>query len=82
MLSSCVMHHHTCPAPGIVVWDGIGNNFRTPLVRIAAATPGQLWQRLEAAWSAVTQEHTQSLFESMLRCVAAVISNNGGYSGY
>ncbi|GFW94421.1 transposable element Tcb1 transposase [Trichonephila clavipes] len=46
-----------------------------------AATPDQLWQRAEAAWSAVLQEHTQSLFESMPRRVAAVISNNGGYSG-
>ncbi|GFX75760.1 transposable element Tcb1 transposase [Trichonephila clavipes] len=47
-----------------------------------AATPDQLWQRVEAGWSAVPQEHIQSLFESMLRRVAAVISNNGGYSGY
>ncbi|GFU70900.1 transposable element Tc1 transposase [Trichonephila clavipes] len=47
-----------------------------------AATPDQLWQRLEAAWSAVPQEHIQSLFESMPRRVAAVISNNSGYSGY
>ncbi|GFT21733.1 transposable element Tcb1 transposase [Trichonephila clavipes] len=50
----------------------------TPL----AVTPDQLWQRVEAAWSAVPQEHIQSLFESMPRRVAAVISNNGGYSGY
>ncbi|GFY29687.1 transposable element Tcb1 transposase [Trichonephila clavipes] len=47
-----------------------------------AATPDPLWQRVEAAWSAVLQEHIQSLFESMPRCVAAVISNNGGYSGH
>ncbi|GFV04225.1 transposable element Tcb1 transposase [Trichonephila clavipes] len=47
-----------------------------------AATPDQLWQRVEAAWSAVPQEHIQSLLESMPRRVAAVISNNGGYSGY
>ncbi|GFT22518.1 uncharacterized protein TNCV_3274731 [Trichonephila clavipes] len=47
-----------------------------------AATPDQLWQRVEAAWSAVPQEHIQSLFESMPRRVAVVISNNGGYSGY
>ncbi|GFT22766.1 transposable element Tcb1 transposase [Trichonephila clavipes] len=36
-----------------------------------AATPDQLWQRVEAGWSAVPQEHIQSLFESMPRCVAA-----------
>ncbi|GFV74484.1 transposable element Tcb1 transposase [Trichonephila clavipes] len=47
-----------------------------------AATTDQLWQRGEAAWSAVPQEHIQSLFESMPRCVAAMISYNGGYSGY
>ncbi|GFU40813.1 transposable element Tcb1 transposase [Trichonephila clavipes] len=47
-----------------------------------AATPDQFWQRVEAAWFAVPQEHIQSLFESMLRRVAAMISNNGGYSGY
>ncbi|GFV64018.1 transposable element Tcb1 transposase [Trichonephila clavipes] len=45
-----------------------------------AATPYQLWQRMEAAWSAVPQEHIQSLFESMPRRVPAVITNNGGYS--
>ncbi|GFU22147.1 transposable element Tcb1 transposase [Trichonephila clavipes] len=47
-----------------------------------AATPDQLWRSVEAAWSAVPQEHIQSLFESMPWRVAAVISNNSGYSGY
>ncbi|GFW35328.1 transposable element Tcb1 transposase [Trichonephila clavipes] len=46
------------------------------------ATPDQLWQHVEAAWSAVPQEHFQSLFESKPRRVAAVISNNCDYSGY
>ncbi|GFU42492.1 transposable element Tcb1 transposase [Trichonephila clavipes] len=46
-----------------------------------AATPDQLWRRVEAAWSAVPQEHIPSLFKSMSRRLAAVI-NNGGYSGY
>ncbi|GFS60203.1 transposable element Tcb1 transposase [Trichonephila clavipes] len=164
MLNSCVMHRHTGPVPGIMVWGGIryhsrtlvriagtltlwvvsfllksysesvysyfairfknatdffpfpllklgrsnGDNFMTPfgpfvkawtqpyfnrimwpmvaqrLTQITppAATPDQLWQRMEAAWSAVPQEHIQSLFESMPRCVAVVISNNDGYSGY
>ncbi|GFT70853.1 transposable element Tcb1 transposase [Trichonephila clavipes] len=138
MLNNCVMHHPTGPAPGIMVWGGIGYHSRTPLVRIAGtlnsqryisemlkpylqgifqqdntrphvarivrrlfvnhqiellrwparspdlspienmwsmvaqrltqttppvATPDQLWQRVEVAWSAVTQEHIQSLFE-------------------
>ncbi|GFX83413.1 transposable element Tcb1 transposase [Trichonephila clavipes] len=47
-----------------------------------AATPHQLWQRVETAWTAVPQEHIQSFFESMPRRVAAVISNNGGYAVY
>ncbi|GFV69655.1 transposable element Tc1 transposase [Trichonephila clavipes] len=47
-----------------------------------AAIPDQLWKCVESAWSAVPQEHIQSLFESMPRRVVAVISNNGGYSGY
>ncbi|GFV01257.1 transposable element Tcb1 transposase [Trichonephila clavipes] len=41
-----------------------------------ATTPDQLWQPVEASWSAVPQEHIQSLFESMPRRVAALISNN------
>ncbi|GFX63568.1 transposable element Tcb1 transposase [Trichonephila clavipes] len=35
MLNSCVMHRHTGPAPGIMVWGVIGYHSRTPLVRIA-----------------------------------------------
>ncbi|GFW22837.1 transposable element Tcb1 transposase [Trichonephila clavipes] len=54
---------------------------RLTQITAPAATPDQLWQRVEAAWSAVPQEHIQSLFESMLRREAVVISNNGCYSG-
>ncbi|GFY17590.1 transposable element Tc3 transposase [Trichonephila clavipes] len=36
MLNSCVMHRHTCIAPGIMVCGGIGYHTRTPLERIAA----------------------------------------------
>ncbi|GFS97534.1 transposable element Tcb1 transposase [Trichonephila clavipes] len=64
-----VMHRHTGSATDIMI---------TP----PAATPDQLWQHVEDAWSAVPQEHIQSLTESMPRRVAAVISNNGVYSGY
>ncbi|GFX56132.1 transposable element Tcb1 transposase [Trichonephila clavipes] len=31
---SCVMYYHTGPAPGIMVWGGIGYHSHTPLVRI------------------------------------------------
>ncbi|GFU41589.1 transposable element Tcb1 transposase [Trichonephila clavipes] len=166
MMNSCVIHHHTGPAPGIMVWGGIGYHSCTPLLRIAgtlnsqcyisevlepvalhylqnlataifqqdnarlhvtcivqrpfvnnqielllwlarssdlspienmysmvaqrltqitppAVTPDQLWQCVESSsWSAVPQEHIQSLVESIPRRLAAVISNNGGYSGY
>ncbi|GFW26472.1 transposable element Tcb1 transposase [Trichonephila clavipes] len=44
-----------------------------------AATPDQLWQRVEAAWSAVPQEHIQSLFESMPRRVAACSPLSSSY---
>ena len=55
---------------------------RVTQITSPAATPDQLWQRGEAAWSVVPQEHIQNPFESMPRSVAAVISNNGGYFGY
>ncbi|GFU25164.1 transposable element Tcb1 transposase [Trichonephila clavipes] len=35
ILNSCVMHLHTGPAPGIMVWGGIGYHSHTSLVRIA-----------------------------------------------
>ncbi|GFW15111.1 hypothetical protein TNCV_172581 [Trichonephila clavipes] len=44
---------------------------RLTQITAPATTPDQLWQRVEAACAAVPQEHTQSLFESMPRRVAA-----------
>ncbi|UYV81725.1 CTSC [Cordylochernes scorpioides] len=41
MLNSCVMHRHTGPAPGIMVWGGIGYHSRTPLVRITGTLNSQ-----------------------------------------
>ncbi|GFX35166.1 transposable element Tcb1 transposase [Trichonephila clavipes] len=41
MLNGCVMHRHTCPAPGIMVWGGIGYHSRTPLVRTAVTLNSQ-----------------------------------------
>ncbi|GFV68751.1 transposable element Tcb1 transposase [Trichonephila clavipes] len=55
---------------------------RLTQITTSAATSDQLWQRVEAAWSAVPQEYIESLLESLPRRVTAVISNNGGYSGY
>ncbi|GFV90070.1 transposable element Tcb1 transposase [Trichonephila clavipes] len=45
-----------------------------------AATPDQLWQYVEAAWTAVPQKYIQSLLDSMQMRVAAVMANNGGYT--
>ncbi|GFU77241.1 transposable element Tcb1 transposase [Trichonephila clavipes] len=41
MLNSCVMHRHTGPAPGIMVWGCIGYHSRTPIVRIAGSLKSQ-----------------------------------------
>ncbi|GFW10708.1 transposable element Tcb1 transposase [Trichonephila clavipes] len=51
-------------------------------ITIPVATPDQLWQCVEAAWSSVPQEHIQSLFESMPSRVEALISNDCVYCGY
>ncbi|GFV43023.1 transposable element Tcb1 transposase [Trichonephila clavipes] len=71
-----------CPArsPDLLPIENMRSMVSQRLTHITplAATPDQLWQRVEAAWSAVAQEHIQSLFESMPRHVAAVISNSGG----
>ncbi|KFM64929.1 Transposable element Tcb1 transposase, partial [Stegodyphus mimosarum] len=41
MLNSCIMHSHSGPAPGIMVWGGTGYHSRTPLVRIAGTLNSQ-----------------------------------------
>ncbi|GFS65551.1 transposable element Tcb1 transposase [Trichonephila clavipes] len=41
MMNSCVMHRYTGPAPGIMLWGGIGYYSRTPLVRIAVTLNSQ-----------------------------------------
>ncbi|GFY08845.1 transposable element Tcb1 transposase [Trichonephila clavipes] len=35
------MHRHTGPAPGIMVWGGIGYHSRSPLLRIAGTLNSQ-----------------------------------------
>lgn len=41
LLNCCVMHRHTGPAPGVMVWGGIGFTSRTPLVRITGTLTSQ-----------------------------------------
>ncbi|GFX32520.1 transposable element Tc1 transposase [Trichonephila clavipes] len=41
ILSSCVIHCYIGPAPGIMVWGGIGYHSRTPFVRIAGTLNSQ-----------------------------------------
>ncbi|GFT48114.1 uncharacterized protein TNCV_1001101 [Trichonephila clavipes] len=41
MLNSCVMHRHTSPAPGIMVWDGIGYHSHIPLACIVSTLNSQ-----------------------------------------
>ncbi|GFS82793.1 transposable element Tcb1 transposase [Trichonephila clavipes] len=69
-------------SPDLSPIENMGSTVAQRLTQITppAATPDQLWQRVEAAWSAIPQERIQSLFESMPRRVAPVISNNSGYS--
>ncbi|GFV90961.1 transposable element Tcb1 transposase [Trichonephila clavipes] len=43
MLNNCVMHRHTGPASGIMVWGGIGYHSRTLLVGIAGTLNSQLY---------------------------------------
>ncbi|GFU83845.1 transposable element Tc3 transposase [Trichonephila clavipes] len=62
------------------VWSMVAQ--RLSQITPPAATLDQLWQRVEGAWTAVPQEHIQSLFKSMPRRVAEMISNNGGYCVY
>ncbi|GFW46654.1 transposable element Tcb1 transposase [Trichonephila clavipes] len=56
--------------------------------RLIQITPPQMPHQInfDNVWKLLgllyPQEHTRSLFESIPRRVAAVISNNGGYSGY
>ncbi|GFW28673.1 transposable element Tcb1 transposase [Trichonephila clavipes] len=51
-LNSCVIHRHTGSAPENM-WLMVAR--RLTQITPPAATPDQLWQRVEAAWSAVPQ---------------------------
>ncbi|GFT83856.1 transposable element Tcb1 transposase [Trichonephila clavipes] len=59
MLNSCVMHRHTGPSPGIMVWGGIGYHSHTPLVRIAGTLNSQRY--ISEVWEPVVLPDLQGL---------------------
>ncbi|GFV06252.1 transposable element Tcb1 transposase [Trichonephila clavipes] len=65
MLKSCVMHHHTGPAPGIMVWGGIGYHSRTFLVRIASTLNSQRY--ISEVLEPVVLPYLQSLATAIFR---------------
>ncbi|GFW58833.1 transposable element Tcb1 transposase [Trichonephila clavipes] len=65
MLNSCVMHRHTAPALGIMVWGGIGYHSRTPLVRIAGTFNSQryIFEVLEPVVHPYLQSLATAIFQ-------------------
>ncbi|GFT88057.1 transposable element Tcb1 transposase [Trichonephila clavipes] len=67
MLNSCVMHRHTGPAAGIMVWGGIGYHSHTPLVRFAGTLNSQRY--ISEVLEPVVLPYFQCLIE-LLPCPA------------
>ncbi|GFT16390.1 transposable element Tcb1 transposase [Trichonephila clavipes] len=65
MLNSCVMHHPTGAAPGIMVWGGIGYHSRTLLVRIFGTLNSQRYisQVLESVVLSYLQGLATAIFQ-------------------
>ncbi|GFV43852.1 transposable element Tcb1 transposase [Trichonephila clavipes] len=59
MLNSCVMHRHTGPAAGIMVWGGIGYHSRIPQVLIAGTLNSQ--RCIFEVWESVVLPYLQGL---------------------
>ncbi|GFX08105.1 uncharacterized protein TNCV_1237841 [Trichonephila clavipes] len=59
------MHHYTSPAPGLMVWGGIGYYSRTPLVRIAGTLKSQryIYEVLEPVVHTYLQGLATSIFQ-------------------
>ncbi|GFU78225.1 transposable element Tcb1 transposase [Trichonephila clavipes] len=69
MLNSCVMHHHTGPAPGIMVWGGIGYHYRLPLVHITGTLNSQRYisDVLEPVVLPYLQGLATAIFQQIMR---------------
>ncbi|KFM72639.1 hypothetical protein X975_26735, partial [Stegodyphus mimosarum] len=59
------MHRHTGPAPGIMVWDGIGYHSHTPLVRIAGSLNSQRY--ISEVFEPVVLPYLQGLLTAILQ---------------
>ncbi|GFU41950.1 transposable element Tcb1 transposase [Trichonephila clavipes] len=68
-MNSCVMHHQTGPASGIMVWGGIGYHSRTPLVRIAGTLNSQryMFEVLEPVVLLIFRAWPQPYFNRIIR---------------
>ncbi|GFW50584.1 transposable element Tcb1 transposase [Trichonephila clavipes] len=69
MLNNCVIHRHTGPAPGIMVWGGIGYPSHTPLVRIAGFLNSQRYisEMLEPVVLPYLQGLATAIFPRIMR---------------
>ncbi|GFU18361.1 hypothetical protein TNCV_1980471 [Trichonephila clavipes] len=71
---------HQISSPKENIWSMVAERLalhHTPFTAI-----DELWNRLEAAWASVPVYSIESLFNSMVRCVSAVITAIGGCSRY
>ncbi|PRD36668.1 UNVERIFIED_CONTAM: tc1a [Trichonephila clavipes] len=62
------------------VWDFVGRRLgRDPR---PAASKDELLLHIQAIWNSLPQADIQNLFDSMPRCIAALIAAHGGYTKY
>ncbi|GFU59650.1 uncharacterized protein TNCV_3186201 [Trichonephila clavipes] len=83
-LAACIRHCHTDPLPGMMVW---GVLMATRLERLArhhtpVTTVDKVGYGVETAWLSVSVHALQSLFDSILKRISAVISARGGCFWY
>ncbi|GFX05353.1 mitotic checkpoint protein BUB3 [Trichonephila clavipes] len=77
MLNSCIMHCHTGPAPGIMVWGGIGYHSPTPLVytmavcgdRLIIGTAGRRIVIYDLRAMSYAQQVRESSLKYQTRCI-------------